>query len=82
MHTGVSLAVSIYLLLQAGRCKEPLEIYKYMYNRGTGKASAQLYKAWAFTLEESGNTQQADKILSQGIEANAQPLDALQKYRE
>lgn len=71
-----------FLFSQAAKCKEPLEIYKAMSSKGIGVRSAQFYKSWASTLEDSGNTQMADKVLEQGIQANAQPAEYLQKYRE
>ena len=68
--------------LQAGKCKEPCEVYKHMHGKEIGRQSALFYKAWALATEELGQNKMADKIFMQGIDAGAQPLSDLKKARE
>lgn len=67
---------------QANGCQDPLEIFKHMDSNTIGSKSAAFYKAWALCCEELGQTKSADRIYTKGLEAAANPLEALKKSRE
>jgi len=49
-----------------------------LYNNRIGAGLAVLYHAWASAVEQAGDTRRADAVYTQGIEAQAQPVDWLQ----
>ncbi|XP_043663490.1 uncharacterized protein LOC122626937 isoform X2 [Vespula pensylvanica] len=57
--------------------KNPLELYQLLYNNGIGTMVADMYRAWAFELEQIEDYKQADEIYLLGLRARAEPLDEL-----
>ncbi|XP_015190130.1 PREDICTED: uncharacterized protein LOC107073858 isoform X2 [Polistes dominula] len=57
--------------------KNPLELYQLLYNNGIGTMVADMYRAWAFELEQIEDYKQADEIYLLGLRARAEPLEEL-----
>ncbi|KAK0081319.1 hypothetical protein PV325_012391 [Microctonus aethiopoides] len=57
--------------------KNPLELYQLLYNTGIGTMVADMYRAWAFELEQVDDYKRADEIYMLGITARAEPRDEL-----
>jgi len=57
-------------------------MFQYMKSKSIGVQTTAFYVAWATCVEEQGDTKRADRILLEGISADAQPLNTLKKYRE
>ncbi|XP_024943034.1 uncharacterized protein LOC107269786 isoform X2 [Cephus cinctus] len=57
--------------------KNPLELYQLLQNNGIGTMVADMYRAWAFELEQSEDFKRADEVYVMGIAARAQPLGEL-----
>ena len=63
--------------------KNPLELYQLLYNRGIGTMIADLYRAWAFELEQVEDFKRADEVYMIGMNCRAEPreeLDYAHKY--
>lgn len=56
-----------------------IEIFRYMYSHNIGCQHAVFFENWAWSLESMGNFKQADEVLTEGIQRNAQPIDNLIK---
>ena len=57
--------------------KNPLELYQLLYNNGLGTMLADMYRAWAFELEQIEDFKRADEVYSMGIAAHAEPREEL-----
>ena len=57
--------------------KNPLELYQLLYNNGIGTMVADMYRAWAFELEQIEDYKRADKVYLMGLTAKAEPQDEL-----
>ncbi|XP_063995335.1 uncharacterized protein LOC135172851 [Diachasmimorpha longicaudata] len=57
--------------------KNPLELYQLLYNNGIGTMVADMYRAWAFELEQVNDNKRADEVYDLGIRAGAEPRDEL-----
>lgn len=57
--------------------KNPLELYQLLHNNGIGTMVADMYRAWAFELEQIEDYKQADEVYIMGLRARAEPLDEL-----
>ena len=53
-----------------------------MQDQGIGTYLACFYEAWAWLLEQVGNTKRADAVYKEGRKNLAQPLDALERKHE
>ncbi|XP_034939383.1 uncharacterized protein BubR1 [Chelonus insularis] len=62
--------------------KNPLEVYQMLYNAGIGTMVADMYRAWAFELEQVDDYKKADEVYMLGITARAEPRDELIYARE
>ena len=63
--------------------KNPLELYQLLYNNGIGTMVADLYRAWAFELEQVEDFKKADEVYMIGMSCRAEPreeLDYAHKY--
>jgi hypothetical protein len=50
-----------------------------LYQNGVGTLDAYLYIHWACYLEETGDSNSADKVIDKGLKILAQPFDVLKK---
>ena len=66
-------------MFQANCCDTPGDIFGYMRDQGVGTNVAAFYEAWAWLLEQLGNTKKADAVYMLGIKMNAHPLESLQR---
>lgn len=66
-------------LKYADMCINPVDIYPYLFKNGIGVNNAKLYIEWATFLEESGDSQSADKVIDKGINLGAKPFDLMKK---
>lgn len=57
--------------------KNPLELYQLLHSNGIGTMVADMYRAWAFELEQNEDLKKADEVYTMGIYARAQPYDEL-----
>lgn len=57
--------------------KNPLELYQLLHNNGIGTMVADMYRAWAFELEQIEDYKRADEVYLMGLSALAQPQDEL-----
>ncbi|XP_066588333.1 probable inactive serine/threonine-protein kinase bub1 [Prorops nasuta] len=57
--------------------KNPLELYQLLHNNGIGTMVADMYRAWAFELEQLEDYKRADEVYLLGLSAHAEPLDEL-----
>ncbi|XP_054006125.1 uncharacterized protein LOC128891020 [Hylaeus anthracinus] len=57
--------------------KNPLELYQLLYTNGIGTMVADMYRAWAFELEQIEDYKRADKVYLMGLSAKAEPLEEL-----
>eukprot|EP01080_Neovahlkampfia_damariscottae_P012466 gene12466-6216_t len=76
---------SMYLnlwLKYADLCSDPVDIYPYLYQHQVGVLNASLYIEWACYLEETGDSNSADKVIDKGIKIQAQPMDVLKKAQQ
>jgi HD superfamily phosphohydrolase len=64
---------------KADLCSNPVDIYPYLYQNGVGTLDAYLYIHWACYLEETGDSNSADKVIDKGLKILAQPFDVLKK---
>ena len=70
------------LLLQAGMCTDPLEIYSFLFSQQIGCELAQFYEAWAWELERLGNTKKADLVYTKAIQSGAEPAERLRRRQK
>ncbi|XP_072166979.1 uncharacterized protein [Diadema setosum] len=70
--------VAIWLKMAQSE-SESLEIYKFMQANQIGTQLTIFYEAWAWELEQLGNTKKADMIYKEGLSLNAQPRDRLER---
>ena len=54
-------------------------MYQFMRDQGIGFQVADFYEAWAWQLEQVGNTKKADTVYQEGINCKAVPLDRLER---
>lgn len=57
--------------------KNPLELYQLLHHNGIGTVVADMYRAWAFELEQVQDYKRADEIYVMGLAAHAEPYDEL-----
>ncbi|CAL7946506.1 unnamed protein product [Xylocopa violacea] len=57
--------------------KNPIELYQLLHNNGIGTMVADMYRAWAFELEQIEDYKRADEIYLMGLSALAEPQDEL-----
>ncbi|XP_017754216.1 PREDICTED: uncharacterized protein LOC108546562 isoform X2 [Eufriesea mexicana] len=57
--------------------KNPLELYQLLHNNGIGTMVADMYRAWAFELEQIEDYKRADEVYLMGLSALAEPQDEL-----
>ncbi|XP_032685790.1 uncharacterized protein LOC116850978 [Odontomachus brunneus] len=57
--------------------KNPLELYHLLHNNGIGTTVADMYRAWAFELEQIEDYKRADEVYLMGLSAHAEPFDEL-----
>ncbi|XP_017888185.1 uncharacterized protein LOC108629820 isoform X2 [Ceratina calcarata] len=62
-----------YISLQ----KNPLELYQLLHNNGIGTMVADMYRAWAFELEQVEDYKRADEVYLMGLSALAEPREEL-----
>ncbi|KAF2075951.1 hypothetical protein CYY_002754 [Polysphondylium violaceum] len=63
----------------ADMCRDPVEIFAFLENRGIGSSLSLLYEAKAIVFENKGNYQAADEAFKLGIQRKASPLERLQQ---
>lgn len=57
--------------------KNPLELYHLLHNNGIGTTVADMYRAWAFELEQIEDYKRADEVYLMGLSTRAEPYDEL-----
>ncbi|XP_072752100.1 uncharacterized protein [Anoplolepis gracilipes] len=57
--------------------KNPLELYQLLHNNGIGTRVADMYRAWAFELEQIEDDKRADEVYLMGLSAHAEPYEEL-----
>lgn len=57
--------------------KNPIEFYQLLHNNGIGTMVSDMYRAWAFELEQIEDYKRADEIYLMGLTTRAEPLDEL-----
>ncbi|XP_043483980.1 uncharacterized protein LOC122512290 isoform X2 [Leptopilina heterotoma] len=57
--------------------KNPIELYQLLHNNGIGTMVADMYRAWAFELEQIEDYKRADEVYLMGLTTRAEPLDEL-----
>lgn len=57
--------------------KNPLELYQLLHNNGIGTMVADMYRAWAFELEQIEDYKRADEVYLMGLSALAEPQEEL-----
>lgn len=57
--------------------KNPLELYQLLHNNGIGTRVADMYRAWAFELEQIEDDKRADEVYLMGLAVRAEPYDEL-----
>ncbi|GAB1864553.1 Mitotic checkpoint serine/threonine-protein kinase BUB1 [Camponotus japonicus] len=57
--------------------KNPLELYQLLHNNGIGTRVADMYRAWAFELEQIEDDKRADEVYIMGLTVHAEPYDEL-----
>lgn len=58
--------------------KNPLELYQLLFNNGIGTRVADMYRAWAFELEQLEDYKRADEAYLMGLSAHAEPIEELE----
>lgn len=72
----------ILSFLQANMCKDPSDIFNYMFDQKIGNELSCFYESWAWILEQMGNTKKANLIYQEGIKRRSEPMDLLErKYK-
>ncbi|XP_033246962.1 uncharacterized protein LOC117187993 [Drosophila miranda] len=62
--------------------EDQIECYQQLYNSGIGTMLADLYIAWAYCYDLSGNMRKADEILRLGLSCRAEPLEELKEAHQ
>ncbi|KAL0113098.1 hypothetical protein PUN28_012366 [Cardiocondyla obscurior] len=57
--------------------KNPLELYQLLHSNGIGTKVADMYRAWAFELEQIGDDKRADEVYMMGIVVRAEPFEEI-----
>ncbi|KAM0732868.1 Mitotic checkpoint serine/threonine-protein kinase BUB1 [Formica fusca] len=57
--------------------KNPLELYQLLHRNGIGTRVADMYRAWAFELEQIEDDKRADEVYLMGLSVRAEPYDEL-----
>lgn len=73
----------MFAYIQISMQKNPLELYQLLHNNGIGTMVADMYRAWAFELEQIEDYKRADEVYLMGLSALAEPqeeLDYAHKY--
>ncbi|XP_072030950.1 uncharacterized protein [Amphiura filiformis] len=70
--------VGAWLKLATSFSSDPLEMYQFMRDQGIGFQAADFYEAYAWQLEQVGNTKKADSVYQEGINCKALPLGRLE----
>ncbi|CAH1261665.1 BUB1B [Branchiostoma lanceolatum] len=61
----------------AGMTNQPVDIYSFLHDQAIGAQVALFWEAWAWELEQEGDTKKADAVYMEGIQKQAQPVDLL-----
>lgn len=62
--------------------KNPLELYQLLHNSGIGTRVADMYRAWAFELEQIEDDKRADEVYLMGLSVRAEPFDELSQAHQ
>lgn len=62
--------------------KNPLELYQLLHSNGIGTMVADMYRAWAFELEQIEDYKHADEVYLMGLSARAEPFEELNYAHE
>ncbi|XP_077258872.1 uncharacterized protein LOC143895515 [Temnothorax americanus] len=57
--------------------KNPLELYQLLHSGGIGIRVADMYRAWAFELEQIEDDKRADEVYLMGLSVHAEPFEEL-----
>lgn len=57
--------------------KNPLELYQLLHSNGIGTTVADMYRAWAFELEQIEDYKRADEVYLMGLSTRAEPFEEL-----
>lgn len=57
--------------------KNPIELYQLLHNNGIGTMVGDMYRAWAFELEQIEDYKRADEVYLMGLATRAEPVDEL-----
>ncbi|XP_011057313.1 PREDICTED: uncharacterized protein LOC105147766 isoform X2 [Acromyrmex echinatior] len=57
--------------------KNPLELYQLLHSSGIGTRVADMYRAWAFELEQIEDDKRADEVYLMGLSVHAEPFEEL-----
>jgi len=57
--------------------KNPLELYQLLHSNGIGIRVADMYRAWAFELEQIEDDKRADEVYLMGLSVHAEPFEEL-----
>ncbi|XP_063445056.1 mitotic checkpoint serine/threonine-protein kinase BUB1-like [Mytilus trossulus] len=63
----------------ANMCKDPSDIFNYMFDQKIGNELSCFYESWAWILEQMGNTKKANLIYQEGIKRRSEPMDLLER---
>ncbi|KAI8479919.1 protein kinase [Branchiostoma belcheri] len=61
----------------AGMTNQPMDIYNFLHDQAIGAQVALFWEAWAWELEQEGDTKKADAVYAEGIQKQAQPVELL-----
>lgn len=70
------------IILKIDHHDNALELYSMMHAKGLCIGCADLYRAWAFYYEATGDYRRANDIFELGKKVLAQPYDALEAAHE
>lgn len=66
------------IIFKIDHLENSLELYQMMHAKGLCTGCADLYRAWAFYYEVTGDFQNANQIFELGKKELAQPMDELE----
>ncbi|XP_078591050.1 mitotic checkpoint serine/threonine-protein kinase BUB1-like isoform X2 [Branchiostoma floridae x Branchiostoma japonicum] len=61
----------------AGMTNQPVDIYNFLHDQAIGAQVSLFWEAWAWELEQEGDTKKADAVYMEGIQKQAQPVELL-----
>ena len=56
---------------------QPVDIYNFLHDQAIGAQVSLFWEAWAWELEQEGDTKKADAVYMEGIQKQAQPVELL-----